>query len=143
MGIGIAIGLVAGISSSLQYHFLLAPFGATAVIAFLLSDTPAAAPKRILGGYLVTSIIGVGVAIVLGHSWWTYALGVALAMLIKKMLDVVHPPSAAVPILLISLDEGKLFEFVADDLLPGLAVLVGVAIVYNRYIVRNGYPLWK
>ncbi len=143
-GIALAIGLVSLLSLSVSYNFLLAPFGATSVIAFLAHDSEFAAPKNILGGYFTTSIVGAGVALFLGHSWWSYALGVAAAMLVKKFFGVVHPPSAAIPILIISMENGRaMLYFVLESILPGLLVLVGTAIFYNRYILKNGYPLWK
>lgn len=142
-GATIGIGAVAALSSSMEYNFLLAPFGATSIIAFLTYDSDFARPKNILGGYIVTSVIGVGVAVLLGHSWWTYALGVGLAMLAKVLLRVVHPPSAAMPILLIHANESNLMEFVVESVFPGLLLLVMIAVVYNRYILRNGYPIWN
>ena len=143
LGVILSIGFVSGISSSMEYNFLLAPFGATSVIAFLTHDSQFAAPKNILCGYLITSVTGVAVAFLLGHSWWTYAFGVAAAMLLKKACNTVHPPSAAMPILLISIDEKSLLHFALESVLPGLLVLVLTAIVYNRYLLKNGYPLWS
>lgn len=127
----------------MESHFLLAPFGATGVIAFLTHDSEFAAPKNIFCGYLITSVIGVAVAFLLGHSWWTYAFGVAAALLLKKACNTVHPPSAAMPILLISIEDQKLLQFALESVLPGLLVLIFTAIVYNRYLIKNGYPLWS
>lgn len=143
VGATIGIGAVAAVSSSIEYNILLAPFGATSIIVFLTHDSNFARPKNILGGYIVTSIIGVAVAGLLGHSWWSYALGVGLAMWVKVLLRVVHPPSAAMPILLLHANETDLLVYVAESVIPGLLLLIAIAIIYNRYILRNGYPIWN
>lgn len=142
-GIMLGIGMVSGLSSSVEYNFLLAPLGATSVIAFLAYDSEFAAPRNIVGGYCATSVVGVGTALFLGHTWWSYALGVALAMLIKRALGVVHPPSAAVPIIIISMEDRQaMLEFALESVLPGVLVLAATAVVYNRYILKLDYPLW-
>lgn len=142
-GVFISIGAVSAVSISVEHSILLAPFGATSVIAFLTHSSEFAAPRNIIGGYVVTSIAGVGIAFFLGHSWWTYALGVALALLLKRIAGVVHPPSAAMPIILINTEDGRLLDFAICSVLPGLIVLVAVAILYNRYLLGNKYPVWK
>lgn len=142
-GIVLAIGCVSGLADSMHYDLLLAPFGATSVIAFAAYQSNFAAPRNIIGGYVVTSLIGVGTALLLGHTWWTYALGVAAAMLVKKWLNVMHPPSAAIPIIIINIsNDAAMLEFALGSVLPGLSVLVTTAVIYNRFILKNGYPLW-
>ena len=44
-------------------------------------------------------------AYILGHNWIVYALGVAIAMLVKSWFKAIHPPSAAMPIILLKANE--------------------------------------
>ncbi|MDL2280929.1 HPP family protein [Selenomonadales bacterium OttesenSCG-928-I06] len=143
IGIFISIGAVSLLADTMHNQLLLAPFGATSIIAFLTPGAKYATPKNIICSYIVTAIIGVAVAYFMGHIWWTYAFGVGLALIVKKMFDVVHPPSAAIPIILIRAQEGTAFSLALDSVLPGLLILVGIAIIYNRYILKNDYPLWN
>ncbi len=145
VGIFIGIGLVALISTSLDDNLLLAPFGATSVIAFLVSDSEFAQPRNIILGYILTSITGIAVVFFLGNSWYDYALGVAAAMLVKSLFNAVHPPSAAMPIILIQINGNvdSIIYYVYADVLPGLFILVLSAVVYNKYILHKDYPLWR
>lgn len=44
-------------------------------------------------------------AYILGHDWIVYALGVAIAMLVKSWFKAIHPPSAAMPDYIIKSEE--------------------------------------
>lgn len=65
LGIIMAIGLVSGLANSIHYDLLLAPFGATSIIAFAAPKSEFAAPRNIIGGYVLTVLVGVGIALTL------------------------------------------------------------------------------
>jgi len=138
IGIFFGIGIVALVSKSIDDNLLLAPFGATSIIAFLLYDSEYARPRNIILGYIITSIVGILMAYILGHNWIVYALGVAIAMLVKSWFKAIHPPSAAMPIILLKANE----HYFLVDVIPGICLLVFIAIVYNRFILHRDYPLW-
>jgi CBS-domain-containing membrane protein len=66
-------------------------------IALILSapDTPAARSRRIIGGHIVSAIVGTGLAAISGHSMWMIAVSVPLAIVITHCCDVLHPPAIA------------------------------------------------
>lgn len=141
-GIFLGIGLVAFVSKSTDDNLLLAPFGATSVIAFLVPESDFAQPRNIILGYTITSAVGLSAAFVIGHNWFSYALAVAAAMLVKSLFNAVHPPSAAMPIILLHSSENGILYYVLHDVLPGICLLVFVAIIYNKYVRRLNYPWW-
>lgn len=143
VGIFLGIGMVALVSKSIDDNLLLAPFGATSIIAFLKYDSEFAQPRNIILGYLITSTVGVLTVYALGHNWFSYALGVAVAMLIKVQCNAVHPPSAAMPIILIQIKESTMLGYLIYEAMPGLVLLVAVAVIYNRYVLHKDYPLWR
>lgn len=142
IGIFFGIGIVALVSKSIDTNLLLAPFGATSIIAFLLYDSEYAQPRNIILGYIITSIVGILMAYILGHNWIVYALGVAIAMLVKSWFKAIHPPSAAMPIILLKANEQGIINYFLFDVIPGICLLVFIAIVYNRFILHRDYPLW-
>lgn len=81
-------------------------------------------------------------AYILGHNWIVYALGVAIAMLVKSWFKAIHPPSAAMPIILLKANEQGIINYFLVDVIPGICLLVFIAIVYNRFILHRDYPLW-
>ena len=143
LGIFIGIGLVAFVAQSVDDNLLLAPFGATSIIAFLVPESDFAQPRNIILGYIITSGVGLSAASLLGHNWFSYALAVALAMLIKVLFNAVHPPSAAMPIILLHDSGANIFYYVLHDVLPGICLLVFVAVIYNKYIRGLNYPWWQ
>ncbi len=76
--------------------WLIAPMGASAVLLFLLPASPLAQPWAILGGNLVSALIGVSCAQLLGHSVAVAALAGALAAAAMLALRCLHPPGGAV-----------------------------------------------
>lgn len=142
IGIFFGIGIVALVSKSIDNNLLLAPFGATSIIAFLLYDSEYAQPRNIILGYIITSIVGILMAYILGHNWIVYVLGVAIAMLVKSWFKAIHPPSAAMPIILLKVNEQGIINYFLFDVIPGICLLVFIAIVYNRFILHRDYPLW-
>ena len=143
IGIFLGIGIVSLVSKSVDDNILLAPFGATSIIAFLLCETEYAQPRNIILGYIITSLVGIIVVFLLGHSWLVYALAVALSMLVKSWFKAIHPPSAAMPIILIKANEQGIIHYFLADVLPGIFILVLVAVIYNRYILQKDYPIWN
>ncbi len=143
IGIFCGIGLVSYVARSIDNNLLLAPFGATSIIAFLTPDSEFAQPRNIILGYCITSSVGLTAIYLLGHNWFSYALAVAIAMLVKVAFNAVHPPSAAMPIILLQDNDSGVLAYVLFDVLPGLLLLVSTAIIYNRYLLHKDYPVWR
>jgi len=140
----VSIAIIAGISSLLGHNILLAPLGATSVIAFLGYQTKFAYPRNILYGYSITCLIGILSALYFETNWFTFAFAIGLSILVQTIFDVVHPPSAAMPIILMSMTEPhEIFSIIFKALLPGILLMVFVAIIFNHYILENDYPLWS
>jgi CBS-domain-containing membrane protein len=66
-------------------------------VALILSAPrhPSTAPRRIIGGHIVSALVGTGLVAIGGHSIWMLAIGVPLTMVITHWLDVLHPPAIA------------------------------------------------
>lgn len=58
----------------------MAAFGASCVLAFGVPDSPLAQPSSIIGGHLVSTLVGLLVLNILGSSWWSGVLAVGLSL---------------------------------------------------------------
>lgn len=76
--------------------WLIAPMGASAVLLFAVPASPLAQPWSILGGNLVSALVGVTCATWLGHSAPVAALAGGLAIAAMFALRCLHPPGGAV-----------------------------------------------
>jgi CBS domain-containing membrane protein len=75
---------------------LIAPIGASAVLLFAVPASPLAQPWSILGGNVVSGLVGVAVVQALGPSAWAAGAAVAGAILAMSLLRCLHPPGGAV-----------------------------------------------
>lgn len=76
--------------------WLIAPMGASAVLLFAVPASPLAQPWSILGGNLISALVGVSCATWLGHDAVVGALAGGLAIAAMFALRCLHPPGGAV-----------------------------------------------
>lgn len=134
----IAIGLLAMLGDSTASIWLMAPFGASCVLAFGLWDAPLSQPRNIVGGHLVSSAVGLALLHAFGQAGWVVALGVALAIALMHLTRTTHPPAGADPIVVIL--AGESWAFLLDPVLAGSAAIVLTALIVNNLDSRRKYP---
>ncbi|WAC56615.1 HPP family protein [Gordonia sp. SL306] len=149
-GVGSALGLaVIGailVSSNVDLQsglYLIAPFGATAVLIFAAPSSPLAQPWPAVVGNTLSAVIGVGVTLLVPIAFARVALAVGLAVAAMILVRAVHPPAGAVA-MTAALSPDAIhalgFRFAVTPVALGTALLVVVAIVYARATGRH-YPL--
>lgn len=138
----LAISIIAVISERTSIPLIMAPFGASCVLAFGVPDSPLAQPRNILGGHFVSSLIGVLCYTYLGNSWYSLAIGVGLAIFIMQLTQTTHPPAGADPLVIIL--TGASWKFLINPVLSGSLILVVVALIFNNIHTKRKYPkYWK
>lgn len=75
---------------------LIAPMGASAVLLFAIPSSPLAQPWSIMGGNIVSALLGVTVAKLVADPYLAAALAVGLAIAAMMALRCLHPPSGAI-----------------------------------------------
>ena len=136
-----AIALVAGIAGASNAPLIIPPFGATVVLALGVHESPLAQPRNILGGHMITGIIGLGALMLLGDAWWVMALAVGTGIAAMQLTRTVHPPAGANPIL-IMLSGAADWSFLLLPLLAGASALVVFAVVFNKLVPGRRYPAY-
>ncbi|MGN6388386.1 MAG: HPP family protein [Burkholderiaceae bacterium] len=101
--VGALIGILAtGIATPLLFPlspdtpWLVAPMGASAVLLFALPSSPLAKPWSLMGGNLVSALIGVTCALWIADKTTAAAVACALAIGAMLWLRCLHPPSGAI-----------------------------------------------
>ena len=138
IGAVIAIGATGWLSHISGVPWLMAPFGASCVLAFGLPESPLAQPRSIIGGHVVSTLAGLLVFHVLGNSWWAAALAVGLALVAMQQTRTLHAPAGANP--LIVLAASAPVSFLVTPVLAGSLVIVAVAWCLNNVRSRGSYP---
>lgn len=125
--------------------FLVAPMGASSVLLFALPSSPLAQPWSVVGGNVVSGIVGVACVRWLGDSLPLPLLaGVACGGAIAAMFAMrcLHPPGGAVALTTViggPAVHAAGFEFVLMTVLADSVLMVLMAITYNNLTGRS-YP---
>lgn len=141
LGIGLT-GWVAALSGGQHVALLLAaPIGASAVLVFAVPSSPLAQPWPVVGGCVVSTLVGFAVAALLGHGAIPAGLAVGLAILVMSLLRCLHPPGGACALLAVLgsavYDQGIGFALMPMGLNALLLVLAGIA--FHR-VSGHSYP---
>ena len=121
---------------------LIAPMGASAVLLFAVPASPLAQPWSLIGGNLVSSLVGVTVGLLVPDPFLGAALAIGIAIALMMGLRCLHPPSGAVALTAVLGGEGIRalgYGFVLWPVLANSVLMVIVAIVFNRMAGRS-YP---
>lgn len=147
VGAGLAIALTAligrlAMGSDPALPWLVASMGASAVLVFVLPASPLAQPWPVFGSHLVAGAIGVAVHALLGATWQSAGLSVALAIAAMSLLRCLHPPAGGT-VLLTALSSPAVadagFGFLVLPLAVNVLVLLGTGLAWNR-LTGHSYP---
>ncbi|ODT22887.1 MAG: hypothetical protein ABS35_13780 [Kaistia sp. SCN 65-12] len=138
LGGAVGIGAVGALAVTTHQPFLLAPFGASAVLLFGHPASPLAQPANVVGGYFVATIVTLLLLMLFPGAWVAAAAGVGIAIALMSILRITHPPAGAIPILAATstIQGGTLLGVV----LGGSIGLVGVASLHHWLPPRLEYP---
>lgn len=139
-GIGAALGLlVAGLAlRGLGIGWLVAPFGASAVLVYALPNSPLAQPWSVVVGNTVSALVALAVLAALPHADWAVPLAVGLAIGAMLLVRALHPPGGAVA-LLVALGGTGGWAGTVGTVALGSVLLVGIGVAWNRAVGR-AYP---
>ncbi|MGB0869820.1 MAG: HPP family protein [Flavobacteriales bacterium] len=138
----LAISAVALLTTYTGHPFLMAPFGATCVLAFGVPNSPLAQPRNIIGGHILATLVGLICLYLFGNTWYSLALGVGLAISLMQLTGTIHPPAGADPIVVIL--GAKTLFFVINPVLVGALVITIIALIFNNISSKRKYPVyWK
>lgn len=76
--------------------WIIAPFGASCVLAFGFWDAPLSQPRNIIGGHLISALTGLAMLHLFGDSMWVMAAAVGLAIAFMMLTKTSHPPLALI-----------------------------------------------
>jgi CBS-domain-containing membrane protein len=138
LGGTLTIGVLAICARIAVTPLIIAPFGVSCVLLFAVPASPLAQPRNVIGGHMLSALIGLAVVAAMGPSPVAMAVAVGLAIAAMRLTGTLHPPAGADPIVVIA--AGAPWWFFAVPVGVGAAVLVASAIVYHRFVTGLAYP---
>ena len=139
IGSFVAIFLLGEISIQQDQVLLIAPFGASTVLLFGVSNSPLAQPRNLILGNFLGGISSVVSIKIFGLSFLSCAIAVALALTLGKLFRCLHPPAGAIAVLGV-MSNAKMI-FVLSPVLTGSFLLLIWGIIFNRiFRINPKYP---
>jgi CBS-domain-containing membrane protein len=151
VGASLGIGLVAATGSLLltaaSLPWMVGSFGASAVLVFGAPRSPLAQPRNLVGGHLVSALIGVVCwKLFHDHPGLAQSLAVATALAAMHATRTLHPPGGATALIatLGAEEVSRLgYWFVLVPATIGPLLLLLVALVVNNLPRSRRYPeIW-
>ncbi len=122
---------------------MVASLGASAVLVYGAVKSPFAQPRNLLGGQVLSAIVGVTAHTLLGNTWIAATAAVSLAVVVMLVTKTLHPPGGATALFAVIGSEqihdlGFLYAAVPVGL--GTLFLLIVALAVNNLSPRRKYP---
>lgn len=151
LGAFIGIAAIGWVQSMQLNHmdniFLIGSFGASAVLIYGATNSPLAQPRNLIGGHLVSALIGVTIhKLAPDMLWLTAALSVSLSIVAMQITKTMHPPGGATA-LIANIGSDKIlalgYGYVLSPVLTGVAILFVTAMVVNNIPKNRHWPYKK
>ncbi|MNE10952.1 HPP family protein [compost metagenome] len=148
IGSFVGIGLVAYMQSKSLLHsdvvFLIGSFGASSVLVYGIIQSPFSQPRNLVGGHLISAIVGVTVAKFSPDVLWlTAPLAVSISIVLMQITKTLHPPGGATALIaVIGSPKIKMlgYWYVLYPVLSGVLILLITALIFNNMTRNRYYP---
>jgi CBS-domain-containing membrane protein len=144
LGIALVGAFQLMVVDSLGCTLLIGSFGATAVLVYGAVRSPLAQPRNVLGGHVLSALVGVTSYQIAGDIvWLAAALAVSTAIALMHVTRTLHPPGGATALIAViggnSIHQlGYLYALIPVGL--GALLLLAVALVINNIAPHRRYP---
>lgn len=123
---------------------IVGSFGASAVLIYGAPRSPLAQPRNLVGGHVLSALVGVACQQTLGPwPWLAAAAAVATSIALMHATRTLHPPGGATALIAVIGGE-KIhalgFAYVLMPVAAGVAILLVVALAVNNIAPDRRYP---
>lgn len=148
--IGSFVGL--GIIAFLQYKtfsdtdmvLLIGSFGASCVLVYGVIQSPLAQPRNLIGGHVVSAIVGVTAQKLFPDTLYIAApLAVSLSIVLMQITKTLHPPGGATALIAATASpqlKSIGYFYVISPVLSGALILLITALIFNNLTSKRSYP---
>jgi CBS-domain-containing membrane protein len=134
-GGAIAIAIMEAFSATTAFPLMAIPFATSIVTVLGSPQAEPAQPRALIGGHLVSTVVGVLVVKLCGPALWAAALAVGLAMIAMHLTDTFHPPAGIDPLVVVVNDMSWSFLVVPVGI--GALMLALFAVTWHNLVARG------
>ena len=124
---------------------LIASFGASAVLIFGAIKSPLSQPRHLVGGHIISAIVGVTVFKLMPSScmWLAAGISVGTAIGVMHATKTLHPPGGATALIAV-VGGAKIHElgyyYVLMPAGAGAIIFLVIALIFNNIPKTRRYP---
>jgi CBS-domain-containing membrane protein len=128
----VAIGIMEAFSIETMFPLVAIPFATSIVVVLGSPKAEPAQPRALVGGHLVSTIVGLLVVKLCGPSPWAAALAVGAAMVAMHLTRTFHPPAGIDPMVVVV--NNMAWGFLLMPIGAGSVLLVLFAFAWHNFI---------
>jgi CBS domain-containing membrane protein len=129
-----------------QSSFLIvASMGASAVLLFAVPHGPLSQPWPVIGGHLISAVVGVSCAKLIPDIFFAAPVAVGIAVGLMYYFHCIHPPGGATALSAVvgGTEVVQLgYQFVFTPVLINVIAIISVAVLFNLFFRWRRYPAY-
>jgi CBS-domain-containing membrane protein len=134
-GGAIGIASMEAFSARTAFPLVAIPFATSIVLVLGSPKAEPAQPRALIGGHLVSTLVGLLIVQLCGPAPWAAALAVGLAMVAMHLTGTFHPPAGIDPLLVVVNDLSWSFLFAPVGV--GALLLALFAFCWHNLMARR------
>jgi CBS-domain-containing membrane protein len=144
VGIGILAYMQSKQFSGSDAVYLIGSFGASSVLVYGIIQSPFSQPRNLVGGHVISAIIGVTVhKFIPDIIWLTAPLAVSFSIIFMQITKTLHPPGGATALIAVTGSDKIMnlgYMYVLSPVLVGVLILLLTALIFNNMTSSRSYP---
>ena len=134
-GGAIAIGAMEFFSARASYPLMAIPFATSIVLVMGSPQAAPAQPRALIGGHLISTVVGLLAVKLFGPAPWVAALAVGIAMIAMHQTDTFHPPAGIDPLVIVVNDLS--WSFLIAPVGVGALLLALFAFAWHKLVASG------
>jgi CBS-domain-containing membrane protein len=135
IGGALAIAAMEMYSTTAQFPLVAIPFATSIVLVMGSPKAEPAQPRALVGGHLVSTLVGLLAVKLLGPGVWVAAVAVGLAMIAMHLTGTFHPPAGIDPLVVVV--NGMPLSFLLVPVAAGALLLAAFAFAWHNLVGRG------
>ncbi|KJR45989.1 CBS-domain-containing membrane protein [Desulfosporosinus sp. I2] len=137
--VGAFVGITAIVFYSQKFDVaVVTSFGASAVLIYGVPDAPLSQPRNVFFGHTLSAAAGVATFMMFGLTWWSPALGTALALVVMLLTKTTHPPGGATALFAVLSKANS--SYIVTPIAAGAVILIIIGLLVNNLSPNRHYP---
>jgi CBS-domain-containing membrane protein len=134
----VAIVAMEYLSQRAAFPLMFVPFATSIVLVMGSPEVEAAQPRALVGGHLMSTVVGLLVVKLVGPGPYAAALAVGLAMVAMRLTRTFHPPAGIDPLVIVVNDMP--WSFLIAPVAVGAVLLAALAFAWHNAFRRGAWP---